>query len=416
MNSIFKEDLLKGIKGSKGSRLVTVGSIDFFIPDMRIEELCERLGNDPPMDVYDLREYTNPSRIFDIHNRKYIGSKHALVPFLIESIMSVMGREIDSFFDCFSGTGVVAQAFRRHARRVIANDILFSNHVVHKAFIASTRNTVSVERLDSLCSHLNDTKPVKGYVYENFGNTYFTNENAQAIDGIREEIERLKTREECTEQEKSCMLASLIYAADKAANTVGQYDAFLKHLGSKPVAGGRHRVDSSVYKKLQLKRPLIFFDGVNAVHREDAAAIASRVRAEVAYVDPPYNSRQYVDCYHVLENIARWEKPATFGKTRKYPRDGERSPFSQKRNALKALSALVDSLRCEHVFLSYNSEGTISDDEIRLVLRKRGKVDLFEKEYPVFGNGAGVSRNRMVKERLYYCKVLKKPAQNPVQS
>ena len=54
------------------------------------------------------------------------------------------------------------------------------------------------------------------------------------------------------------------------------------------------------------------------------------LRTDVAYFDPPYNGRQYCDNYHVLENLARWEKPPLFGKTLKFDRSGLRSPFSQK--------------------------------------------------------------------------------------
>ena len=34
---------------------------------------------------------------------------------------------------------------------------------------------------------------------------------------------------------------------------------------------------------------------------------------DVIYIDPPYNSRQYCDAYHLLENVARWNKPEVFG-------------------------------------------------------------------------------------------------------
>ena len=32
-------------------------------------------------------------------------------------------------------------------------------------------------------------------------------------------------------------------------------------------------------------------------------------KADIAYIDPPYNSRQYEDAYHLLENVAEWKKP-----------------------------------------------------------------------------------------------------------
>ena len=34
-------------------------------------------------------------------------------------------------------------------------------------------------------------------------------------------------------------------------------------------------------------------------------------------IDPPYNSRQYCDAYHLLENVARWEKPDVYGVAKK---------------------------------------------------------------------------------------------------
>ncbi|MBU4457771.1 MAG: DNA adenine methylase, partial [Candidatus Omnitrophica bacterium] len=35
-------------------------------------------------------------------------------------------------------------------------------------------------------------------------------------------------------------------------------------------------------------------------------------KCDVAYIDPPYNARQYINFYHVLENLAKWEKPVEF--------------------------------------------------------------------------------------------------------
>jgi adenine-specific DNA-methyltransferase len=31
--------------------------------------------------------------------------------------------------------------------------------------------------------------------------------------------------------------------------------------------------------------------------------------SDITYIDPPYNARQYVNFYHVLENLALWQKP-----------------------------------------------------------------------------------------------------------
>jgi adenine-specific DNA-methyltransferase len=405
MPAIDSRILLSYLSTNSEKSLISFDRIDFFKTDFKIAPLKNLLQKSERVDLYDLSPFIDSAKVFDLHNRKYLGSKYGLLDFIEGCILDRVGKNIESFFDAFAGTGVVAQRFRKYAEKVISNDFLYSNYVVHKTFISSTRASVSIKRLDALIGYLNSLPSAKSYAFANFGDTYFTSANAGKIDSVREEIERLAETRECSEHEKNCLIASLLYSMDKSANTVGQYDAFLKHLGSKSNSSGKHVIDSNVYKEIVLKRPLIYFDGVNEVHCEDSISLAERVSAEVTYIDPPYNSRQYVDCYHVLENVARWQKPVTYGKTKKYERTVYKSDFSKKRNAMKAFSQLISNLRSRHIFLSYNSEGILTDEQILSVLNIKGKVSVFEKEYPVFGNGAGVSVRRTVKERLFYCKV-----------
>jgi adenine-specific DNA methylase len=56
------------------------------------------------------------------------------------------------------------------------------------------------------------------------------------------------------------------------------------------------------------------------------------------------------------------------------------------------------------VFLSYSSEGILARDEILSILSARGRTSEMEIPYPVFGNGAGVSRRRVVTEYLFHCR------------
>jgi len=104
----------------------------------------------------------------------------------------------------------------------------------------------------------------------------------------------------------------------------------------------------------------------------------------------------------VLENLARWEKPPLFGKTRKFDRAALRSPFSQKAQAAGALQRLVEGTHAAHIFLSYSSEGILSREEIHALLSSRGETRIMEIPYPVFGNGAGVSVRRSVIEYLFH--------------
>lgn len=337
-----------------------------------------------------------------IHNRKYLGSKNRLLPFLEQAILARCERPIGRFVDAFSGTGVVAERFRDHAAAVVANDFLYSNYVTNRAFLATSPRDCPTERLAALLDRLNRLPPVEGYVTASYGGLYFTRENAALIDARREAI----AAEPLAEGERFVLLASLLYAADKVANTAGQYDAFLKNLAAGNSGGnGRHLVDDSAYGRLLLKLPVLRAAPPCEVFNRDAVELVGESEADVLYLDPPYNTRQYSDLYHVLENIALWRKPPLAGKTRKFDRAHLRSRFSARSTCRAALGELLARARARRIFLSYNSEGIIEGDEIASMLASRGPVEVLETDYGVFGNGAGRSVKRRVRERLYYCRV-----------
>lgn len=348
-----------------------------------------------------------PGNILHIHNRKYLGSKQRLLPFIQKVILEQVPR-IDLFIDGFAGTGVVACALAPYARQVIANDLLYSNYLVLSTYLATRQGDVSPERLQELCRELNTLPGQPGYVSEHFAGTYFTGENACKIGVVRERIEEWGVSGRCTAGEKKILLTSLLFAIDKIANTVGQYDAFLKNLGQESYSPtGRHLVDSRVYKSLFLELPAFDYYTGNRVYCRDLNDLLPELKGDVLYLDPPYNHRQYIDCYHLLENIMRWQKPAVFGKTKKFKRDHLKSSYSRRRQAPGAFRQLIGAARVGHIFLSYNNEGIIPDDIILQTLKSRGEVRIFESEYNVFGNGAGVSAKRPILERIFYCRVAK---------
>ena len=343
---------------------------------------------------------------FDINNRKYLGSKNRLLDFLENIIIPNTSKNIGVFLDIFSGTGVVANRFRKYSKKVIANDFLFSNFVINKVFLNSTKSNVRISKIKEIIGQLNSLNQQKGYCYKNFGDSYFTKENAGYIDAIREQIELLKNKKSITNQEYYVLLTSLMFAIDKVANTVGQYDAYLKHIGKTSYdKKGKHLSDSNIYKKIELKIPMVIFDGVNEVFNIDANKLIIEIKCDVLYLDPPYNHRQYADSYHILENIIRWEKPPVFGKTKKFNRDNLKSKYSSKSHAVYAFEDLITNAKCKHIFLSYNNEGIIPDKEIERILKNKGKLKIYQTQYNIFGNGAGQSKKRPVVERVFYCKV-----------
>ena len=340
-----------------------------------------------------------------LQNRKYLGSKVRLLDFIEGEIVSAAGG-VESFFDGFAGTGVVADRMRSHTGRLTLVDTLASNYSINRAFFTSSEANVRIAYVADALRELNRLEPAHGYAREHYGGRYFTHDNAGRIDAVRDQIGLRMRDGDCTEQEQHVLIASLLLAADKVANTVGQYDAYLKNLGSTTYdANGRHLVDSNVHGRLRLRMPVLRFAEGATVIRADVNEVAGDHSADVAYLDPPYNERQYVDCYHVLENIARWNKPALRGKTQKFERDALKSSYSRRRTARAAFAQLVERIRARHIMVSYSNEGLLSVNDLTETLATRGPTTVKRHDYAVFGNGAGQSVRRRVVEYLAICRV-----------
>jgi adenine-specific DNA-methyltransferase len=298
--------------------------------------------------------------------------------------------------DIFAGTGVVGNYFNKKNVRIISNDFLYSNYVALRTFIGSTK--IDFVKLKEKIDILNSLNPTRdNYFSLNFGGTYFTLENARKIGMIREKIEKISSNDD----EKLALITSLIYAVDKVANTVGHYDAFRKKLDT--------------VNPLVLLLPSIKLEDNfnNEIYCEDANKLVQKISSEVLYIDPPYNSRQYCDSYHLLENLARWDKPDVYGVARKMDRGQLKSDYCL-RSAAKAFIKLIRDAKCKHILVSYNNTGDskdgrsnsrIKDSEIVNILKRKGDVQIFERDYKAFTTGKSNGEGHT--ERIFYCKVTK---------
>ncbi|WP_418217006.1 DNA adenine methylase [Barnesiella intestinihominis] len=315
---------------------------------------------------------------FELESRRYIGNKAKLTQWIMNIIREHTGG-FHSFFDVFAGTASVSKAVIPYADNIIMNDFLYSNNIIYKAFFGEGKYEDA--KLSSLITQYNTINPddiPDNYFSDNFGNKFFDYKNAKLIGWIREDIER--HRKALTEKEYAILLASLIYSIDKIANTVGHFDAYIK----KPIA--YHPLT------LQLIKPL----SPNSVeiYREDSNLLAERVSADVAYIDPPYNSRQYSRFYHIYENLITWEKPELYGVAMK-PKPQNMSAYCTT-SAVEAFKNLVMKLQVKYIAVSYNntydsksgsSKNKITLEEIRSILEQRGKTTIYDCAHKCFNTG-----------------------------
>jgi len=213
---------------------------------------------------------------FQLQNRRYIGSKHKL----IEWIFSILDKECggDSFTDIFAGTGIVSAVAAKHFKKIVLNDFLYSNYAIYQAFFGDNGwDTNKINNIILKYNNINGEDLEENYFSQSFGGKYFSRNSAKIIGFIRENIEENKNK--LTEREYYVLLSSLLYSVDKIANTVGHYDAYFK---------------KDFIKDIFFMRPI---DPIKVkevdIFREDANLLAKKIKTDVVYIDPPYNSRQY---------------------------------------------------------------------------------------------------------------------------
>src|SRR3989344_831006 len=151
-----------------------------------------------------------------IGNRRYTGSKKALLNDIYESISTYTKKEV-VFADLFGGTGVVSAFMLEKGMDVIVNDTLRSNYVAYQAWFG--KGSFDMRKLKKIILKFNLIKGRSlkdNYFSKIYAGKYFSLSDAKKIGYLRDKISKMKL----TTREFNILLTSLMYATDKIANTV----------------------------------------------------------------------------------------------------------------------------------------------------------------------------------------------------
>lgn len=361
----------------------------------------------------------------------YIGSKHNLIPFIEKIIRLHVSEELKTliFADLFAGTGSVSFGIGKHFRKVISCDLEYYSKVICSSLLKTPPHVFN--QLSTKINEMNNLTPIEGNVSLNYSSksaddvststdtkssntqrNYFTRENAGRIDACLKYLDDLTSKKLCPQDEIIYLLACLLEAADRVANIASVYGAFLKdfkkdalvnltikHLSSKsdhdPVSVASSQPDPGWYQE-------------NEVHCQNSIDLASTLTCDLAYIDPPYNKRQYGSNYHVLNYIAKNGKAIgtntsgpipdlieiNLGTGQEAPlelyglsgliKDYERSTFCSRKKAIISLDELTSRLTSKYILMSYNNEGVMSIKDIYQILSKKGKVYVYKTVYNKF--------------------------------
>lgn len=300
---------------------------------------------------------------------RFIGNKTNL----LENIKAVIDKNCtdrnEIFCDIFSGTGSVSRFFKQYYR-IISNDILYFSYILTAATIENNNeptfaNLKAIGISDPfLYLETEDVADVNGFATEEYspsgamGRQYLTEENAKRIDFIRTTIETWRKKQLIDSYEYKYLLAALIEAIPFVSNITGTYGAYLKNW------------DKRAYKRLELvKLGVVNNEKRNICYNEDANELIKKISGDILYIDPPYNERQYLPNYHLLETIAKYDSPIIKGITGVRPYGNEKSNYCIKRKVRASFDALISNADFKHIIVSYSNDGLLSLEEIIEILK-----------------------------------------------
>lgn len=316
---------------------------------------------------------------------RYIGNKTRLLPFILRTLRD-SGIPVGSAHDAFAGTASVGRALKAHGWRVHSSDLLMSSYVFQRAYVVAEDADRDIAERARALSLL---QPRAGFITRHFSpaardgartgsdRMYFTPENAGRIDAAREELEDWRNAGGLVEDTYYLLLAAIIEGADRVANTAGVYASYMKRW--QPNAKWRFEIVP--------EKPLRG-GGPATAHLMDAIEAAKRIgEVDLLYIDPPYNSRQYVAYYHIPEILARgWSDsfPPIRGKVGLLAGAEGRSQWSHGRRVGKLFRELLAATGAKHALVSFNSEGHLAPDSLQSLLAAAsvdGKVSHFTEPY-----------------------------------
>lgn len=349
---------------------------------------------------------------------RYIGNKENIIN-KIYNILLDNNVEGEKFFDFFSGTTNVARFYKDLGYTVESSDVMYMSYCLQKAYIENNEEPLFkkiiqtlpqqsmgyklfASPLDTVVDYLNQIPDVKGFIYNNYTpegtkeleqpRMYFSNENGLRIDAIRQQIETWNKEELLSDTEYYILLTCLIETVSFYANVAGVYAAFHK------------KWDPRAIKRLELRTIKIHNNKkINKVYNSNSLDLLEIIDTDILYLDPPYNERQYLPNYHLVETIAKYDNPKIKGVTGMREYENKRSTFCNAKTALRDLETIIKTAKYKYLIMSYNSEGIMPQEEIINMMSKYGTVKLEQFQYARFkSNNNGLSKTKKhIYEQLY---------------
>lgn len=318
-----------------------------------------------------------PEIQYNIKSMRYLGNKTKHLEFIYSALnecFALINNHNPIIFDAFGGTGTVSQFLNVNNYKTVSNDITDYGYKLCCCRNSMTKDDLTFCELGGNIEHiitiLNKCKH-KGFIYYNyspnaefnFERKYFTNNNAETIDGIRTQIEEWYTNKQITLHEHIFLVALLVESVSLYSNIPGTYGAFNTNWDPRSIR--TFMLDKKMVNQLLAKNK-------HQTYNNDVREVIHSIHCDILYIDPPYNERDYSMYYHVLETISLYNNPELNHNKTGTKKEYNKSKWCMKKECINELEYVIKNTTAKCVVMSYNNEGIMTLDKIEGLFKKYG--------------------------------------------
>ncbi len=294
----------------------------------------------------------------------FIGNKEKIAQWIINHFP----ENAESVFDAFSGGGSVSYQSKQKGLQVISNDILKVNHLISKSLIENCKDTLSYADIELIFSGM----PLEGFMYKNYSEVFFFPEECKELDLYRQNIKKL------TSDYKQSLALILIRRAMIRKMPYSRFNINwdkIVQLRDEKYSYEKYKRKRAYHNKsfkfhflenyYEYNRAIFDNKKENIALNADVFDILDTVKADIAYLDPPYTGtmNNYFGFYGMLDEYIAEEKLTAFENN-----------FVDKKTSLELFDKLFSKLgNFKYWFLSYNNSSYPTKEQLICLLEKYSK-------------------------------------------
>lgn len=303
----------------------------------------------------------------------FIGNKEKIAHWISDNFP----KDVESIFDAFSGGSSVSYQAKLKGLKVISNDVLKVNYMLSKALIENNSERFSYDDMQILFSG----EPKKGFMFENYSNVLFFENECMELDQYRENIEKLSS------EYKKAMAFTLLRRAmirkmpysrftinwEKIVQLRDEKYSYAKYKRKRAYHNQSFKTHF-IENWDEYNRAVFDNNQENSALNNDVFNLLEKVKADIIYLDPPYTGtmNNYFGFYGMIDEYIASEKIDPF-----------KNNFVDKKTSIELFDKLFSNLQnFKYWMLSYNNSSFPSKEQLLELLSKYSEnVKVIEKEH-----------------------------------